>query len=273
MTKPLPFGLIAEGDTRFSHVLQLPRLGNTLGPVKSSSRALAVRLCNFLRAGYAVSEYEEMQKANAILLRAPDDGLPRILSEICRAGLPLSKISFILCESWLTSDALEPLRKAGATVATLMSVPSAEHRWFIVEGEGPAVRHVKRFIEQNDARVLEVPTAAKSLYFAAEVMAITLPLPLLLAAQQALRAAGITGNAVSTLSEQMGQEMFGSLIKGARLIWGSPLSDCAPEVAAAHLAAVRQSNPDLAEVIDGVLPHAQRVMTKYRPEHPEHAAL
>jgi predicted short-subunit dehydrogenase-like oxidoreductase (DUF2520 family) len=273
MTKPLPFGLIAEGETRFSHVLQLPRLGDTLGPVKSGSRAQAVRLCNFLRAGYAVSEYEELQKANAILIRVPDDSLPRVFTEVRRAGLPLSKVSFILCESWLSSDALDPLREAGATVATLMSVPSAEHRWFIVEGEGPAVRHVKRFIEQNGARVLEIATGAKPLYFAAELMAITLPLPLLLAAQQALRAAGITGNAVGTLSEQMGQEMFGSLIKGARMIWGSPLSDCPPEVAAAHLESLRQTHPDLAEIIDGVLPHAQRVMMKYRPEHPEHAAL
>lgn len=273
MTKPLPFGLIAEGGVRLSHVLQLPRLGDTLGPVKSSSRGLAGKLCNVMRAGYAVTDYEELQKANAILLRVPDDGLSRILGEVCRAGLPLSKASFVLCESWLTSDALDPLRKAGATVATLMSVPSAEHRWFIVEGEGPAVRHVKRFIEQNDARVLEVPTPAKSLYFAAELLAITLPLPLLLAAQQALRAAGITGNAVSTLSEQMGQDMFASLIKGARMIWGSPLTDCAPEVSAAHLQSLRETNPDLAEIIDGVLPHAQRVMTKYRPEHPEHATL
>jgi predicted short-subunit dehydrogenase-like oxidoreductase (DUF2520 family) len=273
MTKPLPFGLIAEGETRLSHVLQLPGLGHTLGPVKSGSRGMAARVCNFLRAGYAVSEYEELQKANAILLRLPDDALPRVMTEVCRAGLPLSKASFILCESWLTSDALDPLRKAGATVATLMSVPSADHRWFIVEGEGPAVRHVKRFIEQNDARVVEVPTAAKSLYFASEVLAITLPLPLLLAAQQALRVAGISGNAISTLSEQMGQQMFGNLIKGARMIWGSPLSDCSPEVAAEHLASLRQTNPELAEVIDGVLPHAQRIMVKYRPEHPEHAAL
>jgi predicted short-subunit dehydrogenase-like oxidoreductase (DUF2520 family) len=273
MTKLLPFGLIAEGESRFSHVLQLPRLGDTLGPVKSSSRGAAVRLCNFLRAGYAVTDYEELQKANAILLRVPDDSLPNILNEVCRAGLPLSKASFILCESWLNIDALDPLRKAGATVATLMSVPSAEHRWFVVEGEGPAVRHVKRFIEQNDARVVEIPPGAKALYFAAELLAITLPLPLLLAAQQALRAAGITGNAVTTLSEQMGQDMFGSLIKGARMIWGSPLSDCSPEVADAHLASLRETNPELADIIDGVLPHAQRVMAKYRPEHPEHAAL
>jgi predicted short-subunit dehydrogenase-like oxidoreductase (DUF2520 family) len=273
MMKPLPFGLIAEGETRLSYVLQLPHLGLTLGPVKSGSRGMAARICNFLRAGYAVTDYEELQKANAILLRLPDDALPRVLTEVCRAGLPLSKASFILCESWLTSDALDPLRKAGATVATLMSVPSADHRWFIVEGEGPAVRHVKRFIEQNDARVLEVPTAAKSLYFASELLAITLPLPLLFGAQQALRAAGISGNAITMLSEQMGQQMFGSVVKGTRMIWGSPLSDCTPEVAAAHLASLRQMNPDLAEVIDGVLPYAQRIMVKYRPEHPEHAAL
>ena len=266
MTKQLQFGLIAEGNSRHSQVLQLPGLADDLGPVKSSAFGVARKLSNFLRAGYAVAEYEDLQNASVILLRVPDDALPRILNELCSAGLAFSKFSFILCESWLTTDALAPLRKAGATVATLMAIPTADHKWFIVEGEAPAVRHVKRFIEHSNARVLEIHPGAKSLYFAAELLAIALPMPLLLASQQALRASGLAGNFVTTISEEMTHEMLRGFLKGARMIWGGPLNECSPELAAAHLDSLRNSAPELAEIIDAHLPYAQRVMAKYRPD-------
>ena len=140
MTKQLQFGLIAEGNSRHSQVLQLPRLAEDLGPVKSSAFGVARKLSNFLRAGYAVSEYEELQSASVILLRVPDSTLPRIISELCSAGLPFANFSIVLCESWLTIEALAPLRNAGANVATLMSVPTAGRNWYLVEGEAPAVR-------------------------------------------------------------------------------------------------------------------------------------
>lgn len=266
MTKQLQFGLIAEGNSRHSQVLQLPRLADDLGPVKSSAFGVARKLSNFLRAGYAVSEYEELQSASVILLRVPDSTLPRIIGELCSAGLPFANFSVVLCESWLTIEALAPLRNVGANVATLMSVPTASRNWYLVEGEPPAVRHVKRFIEHNHARVLEIRAGGKPLYFAAELLATALPMPLLLAAQQALREGGISGNAVNALSEEMIHEMLRGFLKGARMIWGGPLNECSPELAARHLDTLRQAAPELAEIVDAHLPHAQRVMAKYRPD-------
>jgi predicted short-subunit dehydrogenase-like oxidoreductase (DUF2520 family) len=264
MMKPLRFGLVAEGATRHSYVLQLPRLSQDLGPVKSSSFGAARRLCNFLRAGYAVEDYEELQAASIILLRVPDAILPEVIGELCRAGLPLGKVSFVLCESWLRTDALNAVRKAGSSVATLMSVPTTDRNWFIVEGEAPAVRLVKRFIEQNNAHVLELRPNAKSLYFAAELLATALPVPLLVASQRALRAGGLNGKAVTKLSEGMIEEMSRGILKGARTIWGGPLIDCSPELAGAHLEALRRSAPELAAMIDAHLPNARRAMSKHR---------
>lgn len=269
MTKQLQFGLVAEGETRLSEVLRLPNLAEDLGPVKSNSFGTARKLCNFLRAGYAVGEYEELQAARLVLLRVPDDAVPRVVQEVASAGLVFANFSFVLCESWLSLDVLAPLRDVGATVATLMSVPTESRRWFLIEGQPLAVFHARRFIERNDARLLEIRPGTKPFYFAAELLATTLPMPLLLAAQQALRATGITSHNLTTISGEMIQEMLRGLSKGARMIWGGPLTKCSPETAEAHLEALRASNPGIAEMIDRHLPYAREVMAKYR--HPEYA--
>jgi Domain of unknown function (DUF2520) len=264
MTKPLQFGLVAEGESRYSQVLRLPRLAEDLGPVKSNSFGMARKLCNYLRAGYAVNEYDELQAARMILLRVPDEAIPRIVQELLSAGLVLSNFSFVLCESWLTTDALAPLIDRGATAATVMSVPTESRRWFIVEGQPLAVFHTRRFIERNEARSIEIRPGAKPLYFAAELLATALPVPLLIAAQQALRETGITSHNLTTIYGEMIQEMLRGLLKGARMIWGGPLAECSPETAAVHLEALRTSNPDIAKMIDQHLPYAQEVMSKYR---------
>jgi|SRR5579875_2493361 len=266
MTKQLQFGLVAEGDSRHSQILRLPRIADDLGPVKSSSYGTARKLSNFLRAGYAVSEYDELQAARIILLRMPDSALPRILDELYAAGLVLSNYSFVLCESWLTTEALAPLRQAGATVATLVSVPTEERNWFLMEGQQTAIRHLRQFIDRNDARALEIRTGTKHLYFAAELLATALPIPLLVASQQALRGTGLASHNLTTICSEMIQEMFRGLLKGARMTWGGPLNECSAELAASHLAALRSSHPAIADVIDQNLPYAQQVMAKYRAE-------
>lgn len=264
MTKPLQLGLISEGDSRFSHVLHLRRLRDDLGPVKSSTFPIARRLCNFLRAGYAVTDYEELQSADLILIRVPDGSLPRVIGEMCRAGLPFSRVSFVLCESWLTTDSLAPLRIVGSTVATLMSVPTAEHNCFIVEGETAAVRGVKQLMEHNNAHVLEIRPGSKALYFASELLATTLAMPLLIASQQALRAAGVDGKAVTEIAEEMMQYLMRGFVKGVRTMSGGPLKDCNPEVAAMHLDTLRRIAPELAQIVDSHLPNAERLTSKRR---------
>ncbi len=264
MTKQLPFGLVSEGDSRFSEILRLPNLSADLGPVKSNSFGSARKLCNFLRAGYAVNDYDELQAAKVVLLRVPDESLPRVVDDLFSAGLVLSNFSFVLCESWLTTDALAPLRQAGAAVASVMNVPTERKNWFIIEGQPLAVFHLRRFIERNEARAVEIRAGTKSLYFAAELLITALPIPVLLAAQQAFRATGINARNLATISEEMIQEMVRSLVKGARTIWGGPLGECSPETAAMHLEMLREINPEIAAVIDHHLPYAQQAMACYR---------
>jgi len=264
MKKQVQLGLVVEGNSATSAVLRLPKLNEELGPVKSAAFRVARRLSNMLRAGYAVAEYEELQAARLILLRVPDSVVPRIVQELCASELIFKDLSFVLCESWLTTSALEPLRMLGASVATLLALPSTHAHWFVVEGQVPAVRQTRRFLEENEARTVEIRPDTKELYFAAELLATALPMPLLLAAQQALRASGLSGHHLSAVLEEMVQKLFRDFLKGARVSWGGPLNEAPEETTDAFLEALRSSRPEIAKIVDEQLPTARDRMLKWR---------
>lgn len=242
----------------------MPKLVEDLGPVKSATVRVARRVSNFLKAGHAVADYEELQSAQLVLLRMPDESVPRIVEEIFAADLVLTDISFVLCESWLTLETLTPLRLRGASVATVLPVPSSRRDWFVVEGDSLAVRHMKRFLEKNDTRALELRSGGKPFYFAAELLSTALPIPILLAAQSALRASGISGNNLYTLLNEMTQSMFRDFLKGARTTWGGPLTACSQEIAGSHIEALRDADPQLADIIGRQLEWARERMGKQK---------
>jgi hypothetical protein len=113
--------------------------------------------------------------------------------DLCASKLNLEGISFVLCETWLPSNALGGLTEKGATVASLVAVPSHVDHWFAIEGQYTAVKRTRRLLDEVDANTIELKHGAKHFYFAASIFAETLPRVLFGGAQQALRGAGITG--------------------------------------------------------------------------------
>ncbi len=258
MKKRLPLGLVVEGSSKASAILRLPTVGAELGPVKSAAIRVARRLSNFLKAGYAVAEYEELQAARLILLHVPDSAVPRLVEELCQTELVFKDMSFVLCESWLSSSVLSPLASRGATVATVVPVPSSREKWFVVEGQLSAVRQIRRFMERNDARTFEIRPGTKQLYFAATLLTTALPLPLFFNAQQALRASGISGKQLYGLLDEMAKDMFRSFVNGARVTWGGPLTECSEGTATDYLMSLRGSHPQIAEMVEEQLAWARR---------------
>ena len=243
-------GLVVEGNATSSLVLRMPSLEEELGPVKARALRVARRLANFLRAGYGVNEYEELQPSRLILLRVPDAAAPRIVQELCASELVLKNVSFVLCESWLSATVMGDLQSRGAFTATLVPVRSQRKRWYVLEGQLTAVRQVRRFLERNDARAFELRPGTKPLYFAAQMLATDLPLSLLAAAQQALRKAGIAGNRLQELLEEMSVEMFRSFSNGARFTLSGARTDCPREIRTEYLARLRSDYPQVAALLD-----------------------
>lgn len=267
MKKPLQLGLIVEGNAISSAVLRLPGLAADLGPIKSTGLQGARRVSNFLHAGYAITDYEELQQAKVVLLRVPDAALPRVVEELCASELIFPQLSFVLCESWVLTETLRPLKARGASVASLVAARGRERKCFVVEGELPTVRQVRRVLTRAGARTVELRAGTKSLYFAADLFASALPVPLLLIAQQALRDGGVTGNHLRALMDDMGREMLDSFSKGARGTWGGPLAQCSVETAQAHLRSLAAGHPELAAVLNDQLAWARRRLPKRARGH------
>jgi hypothetical protein len=243
-------GLVIEGNVTASSILRLPTIVEDLGPVKAGALRVARRLSNYLRAGYAVSSYNDLQPAGLVFLRVPDAIVPRIVEEVCASELVFKDLAFVLCESWLSTAALAPLQTRGATTATLMPIQTMRKSWFVVEGQLGAVRQVRKFLQRNDARSFELRPGSKPLYFAAQLLATTLPTQLFAAAQQALRLAGIRGNYLQELLEDMSLEMFRSFSNGVRVTRYGVRSGFSPETYAEYLDYLHACHPQIASIIE-----------------------
>lgn len=265
MKSQLPAALVIEGNLTGSPVLKLPGIAEELGPIKSGSLRIARRVSNFLQAGYAIATYEELQAARLVLLRLPDSAVERVVNEICAVDLIFEDLAFVLCDSWLTSDALAPLRSKGAAIASMCKIQAGlRDADFAIEGQAAATRPLRRLLDRCEARSYELRPGTKDLLFAAELLSTALPIPLFVAAQQSLRACGITGNLLATTLEGYAQQMFRAFSAGARLTWGGPLTECSPELAEAHLATVREKLPEISEIVSEQLPFARDIMGRSR---------
>jgi hypothetical protein len=262
MKRVLQVGLVVEGNSTRSAILRMPKLADEIGPIKSGLLRVARRVSNLLHAGYAVAEYSELQPARVILIRVPDSIVSRIVHEICDSELVFKDMVFVLCETWLSSDDLQCLESRGAQVASLVDVPGGRRNWYIVEGHPNATRQLRRVLETCDARALELRRGTKPLYFASCLFANVLALPLFLSAEEALRSAGITGNNMYTVLDDMGRGMLRDFANGARTPWGGPLAECPPETAAAYMAALRERNPELIALLEDQLSLSRRLLAR-----------
>ncbi|MBV9268700.1 MAG: DUF2520 domain-containing protein [Acidobacteriaceae bacterium] len=260
MKKQLPLGLIAEGNLTSSSILRLPSVIQELGPVKSKALRLARRASNYLQAGWAVDGYEDLQETRLILVHVPDESARRVIDELCASELDMSSLMFAFGETWMPADVLEPLRSRGAATATIIHATSSRRNWFVAEGTTPAVRMTRKLIERSEARVLQIQTGRKPLYFAAELLASALPAKLFAHAEQALRDAGITGNHLRSMLEDMAHEMFRTYANAARLTWAGPLGECSEDVAHMHFQSLRDYDPELADYIELHIAAEQRML-------------
>lgn len=252
MKKPLRVGLVVEGNATRSVIVRLPRLPEFLGPVKATVPRVARRLSNFLRAGDVAHEYEELETASLILLRLPDKRLATVVDELAAAELNFKNISVVLCESWLTAESLAPIAARGASVASVQ-VLQGRRNWFLAEGQLGAIRAVRALLDYNDCRLIEIREGTKAKCFAAGVLAGALPMPLYLTAQHALRDAGLSGNNLAAVLEEIAMTLFRDFAKGARATWGGPLSEASGRATHQHLDWLQKNDPQLASTLNAYL--------------------
>jgi predicted short-subunit dehydrogenase-like oxidoreductase (DUF2520 family) len=252
MKRPLRVGLVVEGNATRSVMVRLPKLPEFLGPVKATVPRVARRLSNFLRAGDVAHDYKELEAATLILLRVPDDRLESVVAELVSSDLNFRHLSIVLCESWLTSEILAPLARSGASVASVQ-VLQGRRNWFVAEGQLGAIRAVRALLDYNDCKLIEIREGSKAKCFAAGVLAGALPMPLYLSAQHALRDAGLSGNNLAAVLEEIVMTLFREFAKGARATWGGPLTEASEMARLQHLDWLEKNDPPLAATLNAYL--------------------
>jgi predicted short-subunit dehydrogenase-like oxidoreductase (DUF2520 family) len=262
MKKQMPVGLVVEGNVTASRMLRLPCLRDELGPVKSLGLQVARRVSNFMRAGYGVTSYQDLGSSQLILLRVPDSQTHRIVAELCASPLPFKETSFVLCESWLPSDVLAPLRRQGAQIGSLVADGTLATHCFVLEGDVAAVRRTKRLLSQCRTRVIELRPETKPLYFAANVISNAVTVPIFQLAQQVLRESGVSGNDLATLTNQWLEQLQDRVRKGGRGAWGGPLAECSETTANEHFRQFSVQNPQLAAMVRDWVDLARRQSSK-----------
>lgn len=247
--KKLQAGLVIEGKSTSSTLLRLPAIAAELGPIKSSGLQVARRVSNFLKAGYAVTHFSDFNDAGLILIRVPDASVDRAVREICESGLNCAEHSFVLCETWCPTEKLSLLRTMGASIASVVALPTDHEKTFAVEGDPAAVRQTRRLIERANQRTIELRQGAKHLLFAATLLCSAMPVPMLLMAQQALRDCGVSGNQLSATLEEMHGEMMTGFLKGARTHWGGPLAESLKSFQGDYWERLDHTHPELANTL------------------------
>ena len=90
---------------------------------------------------------------------------------------------------------------------------------------------------------------SKHLLFAAELLSTILPVPVLAAAQQSLRAGGVVGKDVAALLRHMADKAVREVIQGVRLPLNGLPQDCTFELGAQLMSALQDREPVLASFI------------------------
>jgi hypothetical protein len=83
-------------------------------------------------------------------------------------------------------------------------------------------------------------------------------MPLYLTAQYALRDAGLSGNNLAAVLEEIAMTLFREFAKGARATWGGPLSEASEQARRQHLGWLEEHDPKLAATLGAYLSLAHK---------------
>jgi predicted short-subunit dehydrogenase-like oxidoreductase (DUF2520 family) len=221
MRKARSVALVCAGATSRSEIAKLPHLAEQLGPVKSFSLRVASRAVNAMRAGYPVSTYEELDCADSIIISAPDSHTPHLITELGSARMRWKKKSVVLCNSTFESRHLGRMAEHGASIGSFNYVDGFAGKRFVVEGDDPAVRVVRRLLEHSGTKAIRIARGEKSNYLAGVAFVSPLITPMIAAAMHCFQQADISPSEAQLLVREMLERAVRSYFRLGRKSWGA----------------------------------------------------
>jgi predicted short-subunit dehydrogenase-like oxidoreductase (DUF2520 family) len=200
-------------------------LANTvrIGQVLNRTPASAAEAVAFIGAGTVAEDVDALRRADIVLLAAGDSQLPALAQQLAARGLAGPGVTVFHCSGALGSDALAPVRAAGAACASVHPVrtfadPESVARHFAgthccVEGDADALAVLAPLCDAIGAVTVPVAAERKLVYHAASVFACNYLTTLVDTALRAYGAAGIPEEQARAMAAGLIGETLDNLFK------------------------------------------------------------
>jgi len=238
-------GLVGAGGVSQSFVARMPAFLEQLGPIKGSSLKVSRRIANGLRAGFGVDDYGTLAPCDLIWICAPENLVDVLASQLASA-IPLAGKVVVLCDVLRDSLWPNPLRMAGARIATLSCLPESLEQKFVAEGHPQALAELRKLLARDRRRLIEIRPATKPLYLAGVHLASHLLLPWIAGATESLRAAGFARSEAVSAVEALGERTLRAYGKAGDKAWNRTAAEQLRRAVAQEFETLRQTDTRLA---------------------------
>ncbi|MFN9262932.1 MAG: DUF2520 domain-containing protein [Acidobacteriota bacterium] len=233
-------GLIAAGPVSPA-LARLPDLHTQLGPVAAASLRVASRIANQLKAGQP-ARIEQMQSASLVLVSGPEGSISSLLDLVRSAPWDWQSKALVLLDTRLEGRDVEDLAARGAAVATLDPIDGFGEVRFCVDGDAAALRQLKRFLGALRTPYFTVEQGKKQVFSAGLAFTGTLATPLLAAAVECFRNAGLDPKQAAAIAERTLLHTLRAWQKAGRQGWTGVLPQRDLESVRRQLAALAEEN-------------------------------
>ncbi len=143
-----------------------------------------------------------------------------------------------------SSSELRELSARGAAIGSIATIPGFHDLRYLVSGDKRAIQESKRLVENRDRRCLAIERGRKPLYLAALTCTGSLLFPLVMAASESLRRAGVTpAVSISILEKQLTMGLR-AYARGGRRAYTRP------HELSSQLRALSAADPALARYVE-----------------------
>ena len=204
MSQGKAVALIAGGEFTRSWFTKLVRRQDPpvdISVVYANSLRVASRIANILRAGKPVASLDAAAACAVLLIRVPEGQVEKLVAKLEKLDTEWKAKTVAVCDAREDSSVLRGLEKLGAHTATLNVHQSGDSMYFVLEGADRAIAVLHRVLGIPRISALRVATGQKGRFWRAMQVA-EYVLPLAIAAERELRAAGLAREIASSLIEE-----------------------------------------------------------------------
>jgi predicted short-subunit dehydrogenase-like oxidoreductase (DUF2520 family) len=228
-----------------------------IGDVLTRSRRSAAEAVEFIGAGHAVGDLEEMRGADVWMIATRDDAIAASSATLAAAGKIAADAIVFHVSGATPSSALKAVAEQGARIASVhpiktfsdaeRAVQSFARTYCGAEGDPEALQVLKPAFERIGARLFDIVPELKPIYHAAGVFSCNYLAALIEAALRAHEKAGIPRAASLQALEPIVRETVDAIFeKGPARALTGPIARGDVATVARQLAAVRAWDASMA---------------------------